>query len=157
MPIALTHKPFQFSCSGSLSRTFHQLYICFPFYCLWSTYPWLLLNIVSMFSCDKTHAAFWTKKFNYYVACCIFDDCFDWIRVLCFQGSKHVYKRYLRPFFLKHQAKIDRFLNILSKELVSVFTVHLMDIVVHGYILMKVILYKTRRSLWAVMKMKFVL
>jgi receptor expression-enhancing protein 5/6 len=37
-----------------------------------------------------------------------------------FQGSKHVYKKYLRPFFLKHQAKIDRFLNILSKELVSV-------------------------------------
>ena len=100
-----------------------------------------------MLSYDKTHAAFWTKKFNYYVARCIFDDCFDRIRVLCFQGSKHVYKRYLRPFFLKHQAKIDRFLNILSKELVSVFTVHLMDIVVHGYILMKVILYKTRRSL----------
>ncbi|KAK8460674.1 hypothetical protein SEVIR_2G368600v4 [Setaria viridis] len=44
-----------------------------------------------------------------------------WLQFPSNGGSKHVYKRYIRPFFLKHQAKIDRFLNILSKELVSVF------------------------------------
>ena len=60
-----------------------------------------------------------------------------------FQGSKHVYNKYLRPFFLKHQAKIDRFLNILSKELVSVpFIYRHRYILLHGYELMKVILYK---------------
>jgi len=41
-----------------------------------------------------------------------------------FQGSKRVYKKYLRPFFLKHQAKIDRFLNILSKELTKFVSSH---------------------------------
>ncbi|OEL25540.1 hypothetical protein BAE44_0013440 [Dichanthelium oligosanthes] len=41
-----------------------------------------------------------------------------------FQGSKHVYKKYLRPFFMKHQAKIDRFLNILSKELTKFVSSH---------------------------------
>lgn len=157
--VAVTHYPFQFSCSGSLSWTFHELYICFPFYCLWLMYYILLASFK-----HHIHVFLWQdscclsdKKLNYYIACCIFDDCFHRIRVFYFQGSKHVYKRYLRPFFLKHQAKIDRFLNILSKEFVSVFTMHLIDIVVHGYILMKVILYKTRWSLWAAMKMKFVL
>ncbi|KAL6657770.1 hypothetical protein ACP70R_005550 [Stipagrostis hirtigluma subsp. patula] len=40
-----------------------------------------------------------------------------WLQFPTSGGSKHVYRRYLRPYFLKHQAKIDRFLNILSKEL----------------------------------------
>uniref|UniRef100_M8CM39 HVA22-like protein n=1 Tax=Aegilops tauschii TaxID=37682 RepID=M8CM39_AEGTA len=39
-------------------------------------------------------------------------------------GSKHVYRRYLRPFFQKHQAKIDRILNILSKELTKFVSNH---------------------------------
>ncbi|VAH28817.1 unnamed protein product [Triticum turgidum subsp. durum] len=39
-------------------------------------------------------------------------------------GSKHVYRRYLRPFFRKHQAKIDRILNILSKELTKFVSNH---------------------------------
>ncbi|KAL6856042.1 hypothetical protein ACP4OV_018844 [Aristida adscensionis] len=39
-------------------------------------------------------------------------------------GSKHVYRRYLRPYFLKHQAKIDRILNILSKELMKFVSSH---------------------------------
>jgi hypothetical protein len=52
-----------------------------------------------------------------------------------FQGSKHVYRRYIRPFFLKHQTKIERFLNILSKELVSVFLPCVsVDLFCDGYI-----------------------
>lgn len=35
-----------------------------------------------------------------------------------FQGSKHLYSRHLRPFLLKHQARIDRLLNLLSNEIV---------------------------------------
>uniref|UniRef100_A0A0E0ED95 HVA22-like protein n=1 Tax=Oryza meridionalis TaxID=40149 RepID=A0A0E0ED95_9ORYZ len=40
-----------------------------------------------------------------------------WLQFPSNSGAKHVYRRYMRPFFLKHQAKIDRILNILSKEL----------------------------------------
>lgn len=47
-----------------------------------------------------------------------------WLQFPSNSGSKHVYKRYLRPFFLKHQAKIDRFLNILSKELTKFVSSH---------------------------------
>ncbi|CAD6340930.1 unnamed protein product [Miscanthus lutarioriparius] len=47
-----------------------------------------------------------------------------WLQFPSNSGSKHVYKRYLRPFFLKHQAKIDRFLNILSKELMKFVSSH---------------------------------
>ncbi|KAL5196735.1 hypothetical protein ABZP36_000247 [Zizania latifolia] len=39
-------------------------------------------------------------------------------------GSKHVYRRHVRPFFLKHQAKIDRILNILSKEFTKFVSSH---------------------------------
>lgn len=47
-----------------------------------------------------------------------------WLQFPSNSGSKHVYKKYLRPFFLKHQAKIDRFLNILSKELTKFVSSH---------------------------------
>ncbi|RLM86520.1 HVA22-like protein k [Panicum miliaceum] len=47
-----------------------------------------------------------------------------WLQFPSNGGSKHVYKKYLRPFFLKHQAKIDRFLNILSKELTKFVSSH---------------------------------
>ncbi|GJN32771.1 hypothetical protein PR202_gb21297 [Eleusine coracana subsp. coracana] len=49
---------------------------------------------------------------------------FEWSVFYSFQGSKHVYRRYIRPFFRKHQAKIDRFLNILSKELTKFVSSH---------------------------------
>ncbi|CAN6205793.1 unnamed protein product [Urochloa humidicola] len=47
-----------------------------------------------------------------------------WLQFPSNSGSKQVYKRYIRPFFLKHQAKIDRFLNILSKELTKFVSNH---------------------------------
>jgi len=47
-----------------------------------------------------------------------------WLQFPSNGGSKHVYNKYLRPFFLKHQAKIDRFLNILSKELTKFVSSH---------------------------------
>uniref|UniRef100_A0A453B8Y8 HVA22-like protein n=1 Tax=Aegilops tauschii subsp. strangulata TaxID=200361 RepID=A0A453B8Y8_AEGTS len=47
-----------------------------------------------------------------------------WLQFPSNGGSKHVYRRYLRPFFQKHQAKIDRILNILSKELTKFVSNH---------------------------------
>ncbi|KQK15662.1 HVA22-like protein k [Brachypodium distachyon] len=47
-----------------------------------------------------------------------------WLQFPSNGGSKHVYRRYLRPFFLKHQAKIDRILNIMSKELTKFVSNH---------------------------------
>ncbi|KAM3365296.1 hypothetical protein ACQJBY_015194 [Aegilops geniculata] len=47
-----------------------------------------------------------------------------WLQFPSNGGSKHVYRRYLRPFFRKHQAKIDRILNILSKELTKFVSNH---------------------------------
>ncbi|KAK1679600.1 hypothetical protein QYE76_040486 [Lolium multiflorum] len=47
-----------------------------------------------------------------------------WLQFPSNGGSKHVYKRYLRPFFRKHQGKIDRVLNILSKELTKFVSNH---------------------------------
>uniref|UniRef100_A0A0D9X0H9 HVA22-like protein n=1 Tax=Leersia perrieri TaxID=77586 RepID=A0A0D9X0H9_9ORYZ len=47
-----------------------------------------------------------------------------WLQFPSNGGAKHVYRNYVRPFFLKHQAKIDRILNILSKELNKFMSSH---------------------------------
>ncbi|KAG8099632.1 hypothetical protein GUJ93_ZPchr0013g36447 [Zizania palustris] len=47
-----------------------------------------------------------------------------WLQFPSNSGSKHVYRRHVRPFFLKHQAKIERILNILSKEFTKFVTSH---------------------------------
>nr|CAD1818608.1 unnamed protein product [Ananas comosus var. bracteatus] len=40
-----------------------------------------------------------------------------WLQLPSGNGSKHLYSRHLRPFLLKHQARIDRLLNLLSNEI----------------------------------------
>ncbi|XP_006657857.1 HVA22-like protein k [Oryza brachyantha] len=47
-----------------------------------------------------------------------------WLQFPSNCGAKYVYGRYVRPFFLKHQTKIDRILNILSKELTKFVSSH---------------------------------
>ncbi|XP_073115970.1 HVA22-like protein k [Elaeis guineensis] len=47
-----------------------------------------------------------------------------WLQLPSGNGSKHLYARHLRPFLLKHQARIDRLLGFLSTEIEKFMSAH---------------------------------
>ncbi|KAJ6834488.1 HVA22-like protein k isoform X1 [Iris pallida] len=47
-----------------------------------------------------------------------------WLQLPSGNGSKHLYARHLRPFLLKHQARIDQLLRFTSTETMKIIMAH---------------------------------
>ncbi|KAK8958292.1 HVA22-like protein k [Platanthera guangdongensis] len=47
-----------------------------------------------------------------------------WLQFPTHNGANHLYKRHIRPFLLKHQAKCDRILNCASHETAKFLVAH---------------------------------
>ncbi|ONH96769.1 hypothetical protein PRUPE_7G150800 [Prunus persica] len=47
-----------------------------------------------------------------------------WLQLPSVDGAKQLYTNHLRPFFLKHQTRVDRFLGLTYGELVKYYDVH---------------------------------
>ncbi|XP_010531177.2 PREDICTED: HVA22-like protein k, partial [Tarenaya hassleriana] len=47
-----------------------------------------------------------------------------WLQLPTFEGAKQIYNHHLRPFFLKHQARVDKLVDATYDEMVKIVTAH---------------------------------
>lgn len=61
-----------------------------------------------------------------------------WLQLPSGDGAKQLYTSHLRPFFLRHQARIDQFLSITYREMVKLISAHREEIQYAKVVLLKI-------------------
>ncbi|XP_024023594.1 HVA22-like protein k [Morus notabilis] len=61
-----------------------------------------------------------------------------WLQLPSVDGAKQLYMSHLRPFFLRHQSRIDQFLGVAYREMVKLFSSHREEIQYARAVLLKI-------------------
>ncbi|BBH07894.1 HVA22-like protein K [Prunus dulcis] len=71
-----------------------------------------------------------------------------WLQLPSVDGAKQLYTNHLRPFFLKHQTRVDRFLGLTYGELHKLISAHQAEIEYARAVVMKILGSDISEAVW---------